>query len=129
MLCWFFFFFLIDLFKQICNTSLCNSICLSIRIFSSFHSKCFTTSSLSISKNSPVIALYNFSNETRYAKTFIHIILIMLLIKNLIKIIYLPSSKACGGIHLISVIISYFYLIVIVRKYFTNLVTCTSLMI
>ena len=129
MFCWLFFFFLIDLFKQISNTSLSNSICLSIGIFSTLHSKSFTTSCLSVSKYSSVVTFYNFTNKTRYTKSFIHIILIMLLIKNLIKIIYLPSSKACCSIHLISIIISYFYLIVIVRKYFTNLVTCTSFVI
>ena len=130
MLSWFSFFSLIYLIKEISDTSLSYSISLSVWILSTLHCESFSTTSLTVSKNSSMISFNNFTNKTWNTKSVIDIILIMFLIKNLIKIIDLPSSKSACVIHLvIAIIVGNLYLIIVVRKYFTCVMTSTFLVI
>lgn len=129
---WLFFFFLIYLFEKISDTSLCYSTSLPFRIFSTLHCESFSTTCLSVSKNSSMITFHNFTNQSWNSKSIIHIILRMLLIENLIEIIDFAASKSTtslSSIHCIGIIIGYFNLIIVVRKYFANSLTLLLLMI
>ena len=131
MLCWFFFFSLFYLVKEIGYTSLSYSSCCSLRILSTLHCESFSTTSLTVSKNSSMISFDNFSNETWNTKSVIYIVLIMLLTKDLVKVIDFPTSEPHGIIHLLvtAILLGNLYLIIVVRKYFASVVTCTSLVI
>lgn len=131
MLSWFSFFSLIYLIKEISDTSLSYSNSLSFWILSTLHCESFSTTSLTVSKNSSMISFNNFTNETWNTKSVIYIILIMFLIENLIKIIDFPSSESHCVIHLLVIflIVGNLYLIIVVRKYFACVMPSTFLVI
>ena len=82
---------LLDLFKELHDTSLRYTCWLNIwrRVFviPSFHRECFSTTRLPIGKYGCVIALHNFIYQAGNAKTVIDIVLTMLRCENLIKVV------------------------------------------
>ena len=128
---WFFFFCLVYLIKQIGYTSLCYSVRLSVRVFGTFHSESFSTTGLTVGEDGSVISFDNLSDETGNAEAVIHIVLIMFLVEDLIKVVDLSSSEVTlhGVVHLvITITVGNLYLIIVVRKYFALLMPCAFLM-
>lgn len=86
----------LNLLKQLLNSSLSDSgilvlvVCIKFVLVRSFHCKCFTTTSLTISKYCCVITLNHLGYKTRDAQPLVHIRLLVLGREYLVEVVYLP---------------------------------------